>query len=118
LEKALYKEGVLFDNETINILSDAPPAMSYELIPSVSMIFRDASGAAHPSVITCSQQVKIGSNPPTISNMTIKYITSVSETEIDYSGSVAIASDWTWIKFLLYDGSALLDYETIFIAKQ
>jgi hypothetical protein len=105
--------GTILDQEDVIILSDGPPATVYELLPSVPMIIRDTSGAATPAAISCSQQVIVGSNPPILSEKTIKYITSETSIETDYSDEIPVAFDW--IEFRLYDGNILLDTERIFV---
>ncbi|MDR2160518.1 MAG: hypothetical protein LBP23_10675, partial [Treponema sp.] len=111
IEFCLYDGDAFLDRERVPVLADGPPATVYTLVPSVPMIIRNVSGVAKPSEITCTQQVVIGSRPSEPSDKTIKYITSVSQTETVYDGTVPVA--WDWIEFRLYDGDTLLDRERV-----
>jgi hypothetical protein len=117
IEFRLYDGDVLLDRERVPVLSDSPPAIRYELVPSAPMIVRDVAGIANPSTIACEQMVVVGNRPPEPSDKTIKYITSANENETAHAGE-PIAVAWDWIEFRLYDGQNMLDSERIFVLSE
>ena len=113
IEFRLIHDDVILDFIRIPVLADGTPGTSFDVIPSVSTIRIDARGNLLPSVISCEQQVIIGSNNPIPSEKTIKYKTSSAIEESIYSGTITIDPSWKWIEFSLYDEDILLDRQRV-----
>jgi hypothetical protein len=90
-----------------------PPAVIYQVVPSVSVVKVLDNGLIIPSTITCDQQSITGDGSPETSDKTLKYVISEAEAEIDYIGKITIFSSWDWIEFRLYDRGVLLDKERV-----
>ncbi len=89
----------------------------YSLLPSVSTIKRDKDGVAAPTSIACSKLKRIGSTDPAITaEMSLFYTTSTDSTETAYSSAVNVGA-WTWIEFILKNGTTVLDRERIPVVK-
>ena len=101
------------------------PAVIYELLPSVSAVYRNAAGVATPNSVTCQVLKITGSSAPVIdTTKTIAYITSASASETN-SSTVSILNaqtgGLTWVEFRLYNESGktnLLDRERIPILQE
>ena len=85
----------------------------YRLVPSVNVVKIDRYGNADCSEISCSQYALLTNGMPRESDMTIKYITSESEEEHEYTGPVEVDPEWEYVIFLLYSVDMLLDREEI-----
>jgi hypothetical protein len=113
IEFRLYNDDILVDRERILILYQWVPASTYELVPSVSVIKHKYDDTIDPVSIICNQVKYTPGLPAEPSDKVIKYITSDSAIEQDYTGAITIEAAWTWIEFHLYDGASFVDIERI-----
>ena len=92
-------------------------AVRYELRPSVNIIVRETSGRLVPDIISCSQVMTAGNNPPVPSDKTLEYITSNSDTPVKYTFAIPVGN-WEWIEFILSDSDIELDRERVPVLRE
>lgn len=89
-------------------------AVIYSIVPSSTSIIKSMTGTLSTTSITCLKYKTVGSNMAVTSEKTLKYQRlGVDSSEVTYSGAVTVTSATTSIVFSLYDGSKLLDRETV-----
>ena len=89
-------------------------AVIYSIVPSSTSITKSMTGTLSTTSITCLKYKTVGSNMAVTSEKTLKYQRlGVDSSEVTYSGAVTVTSATTSIVFSLYDGSKLLDRETV-----
>lgn len=88
-------------------------AIIYSVEPSVNIIKRSTAGVATPTTITCAKMKQIGSSAPVVTTeKTLKYSIN-GGTESTYASELTILSSWSYIDFILYDGTTVLDKERV-----
>lgn len=91
---------------------DGQDAVRYWLVPTVTQVVRDSSGTAVPSTVGCTKMKQVGGESAAVTTeLTLKYQLSTGSVTA-YSGAVSVGSA-SWLKFLLYDGSTLVDSVTV-----
>lgn len=90
------------------------PAVLYSIVTSVNQIVKSFNGTLTPTSITCEKYKTVGDETTTTTEKTLKYQrVGVDSTEQNYTGAVAVTSNTTSVVFTLYDGSTILDKESV-----
>lgn len=90
------------------------PAIVYSIIPSVNQIVKSFDGTIKPTTVSCTKYKTVGSETTVTTEKTLKYKREgVDSTEQNYTGAVTVTSNTTSVVFTLYDGSTMLDKETV-----
>lgn len=93
---------------------DGEPAVVYSIIPSVDQIVKSFDGTIKPTTVSCTKYKTVGSETTVTTEKTLKYKREgVDSTEQNYTDPVTVTSKTTSIVFTLYDGSTMLDKETV-----
>lgn len=93
---------------------DGEPAVVYSIIPSVNQIVKSFDGTIKPTTVSCTKYKTVGSETTVTTEKTLKYKREgVDSTEQNYTGAVTVTSNTTSVVFVLYDGSTMLDKETV-----
>lgn len=93
---------------------DGEPAVVYSIIPSVNQIVKSFDGTIKPTTVSCTKYKTVGSETTVTTEKALKYKREgVDSTEQNYTGPVTVTSNTTSIVFTLYDGSTMLDKETV-----
>lgn len=90
------------------------PAVVYSIIPSVDQIVKSFDGTIKPTTVSCTKYKTVGSETTVTTEKTLKYQRmGADSTEQNYTGAVTVNSNTTSIVFTLYDGSVVLDKESV-----
>ena len=93
---------------------DGEPAVVYSIIPSVNQIVKSFDGTIKPTTVSCTKYKTVGSETTVTTEKTLKYKREgVDSSEQNYTGAVTVTSNTTSVVFVLYDGSTMLDKETV-----
>lgn len=93
---------------------DGEPAVVYSIIPSVNQIVKSFDGTIKPTTVSCTKYKTVGDKTTATDEKTLRYKREgVDSSEQLYTGPVTVTSNTTSVVFVLYDGSTMLDKETV-----
>ena len=113
-----YSRKVYFKINRLLPGADGKTAIIYSLLPSASSVVIKKDGSYSPEQISCSITENDGNNVTVLSayeqNITIKYsLTGEEETLYSYQQLLNVNTFRDNVRFKLYNGSTLIDTETI-----
>lgn len=89
-------------------------AVIYSIIPSVNQIVKSFDGTIKPTTVSCTKYKTVGDKTTVTDEKTLRYKREgVDSSEQLYTGAVTVTSKTTSVVFALYDGSTMLDKETV-----
>ena len=97
--------------------ADGKPSTIHYLLPSTDKIVKGFTGEVTPKTVTCVKMKQTGDSAASVdtdSSVVIKYQRiGEDDYEMTYSGAIEITENTTSLVFSLYDGSTLVDKETL-----
>ena len=94
-------------------------AVTYYLVPSVSVVKKSMAGVLDPATVTCKKFKSTGSaSIVETTEKTLKYQRVGQDSSAqNYTGAVAVTASTTMVVFSLYDGSKEIDRENVHVVE-